>query len=504
MTSNLGTKPKKVINEVIEEEEEEKNNLVVSINNNNNKEKTNFINPLEEFTKIRKNINIKCKDKEQNQTEPNSNLNNLNLNTSNGNKNKITINNKIKISPINLNNIDNNNNYTNQGNKTNKNLFNSSNTLKQTLEKNLYLSSKWNQSTFSNGNNNNLIFSTNTITNPNLNNLNTFSNNNKLITIRDRTCADNKNTSKKGGVFLPELTNAQKSSADTEIKNDEANQINNIKSQFKPGTQEKIKEILTPTSMGCGNKRFFRGINNMYGPDTPSTSAFTNSSKKYSSSNNKDKMNNLTEDYSKFRSGLLSAGSGPGTTNVIIPLIPMRRPVSNFNFGGGQLWQNTDRCETDAMGQSNLNFLNNEDVNLLKENFNDRGKLNPLREKIQIIPISRKNSNSSNKNRVAKSQDIKGKFLNPINQMSTGEILPCPKLHKIKIEKGMTTKIADNLTKKSFAEYQNYLHQFKKNQLLIMFNGGAGIGNKLYTNQNYNFNMLGNNKHRGQSSGKGY
>ena len=53
--------------------------------------------------------------------------------------------------------------------------------------------------------------------------------------------------------------------------------------------------------------------------------------------------------------GLLSAGSSPNN-DIIIPIIPMRRPVSNFNFGGGQLWNNLE---------NNINTQNpNKKINL--------------------------------------------------------------------------------------------------------------------------------------------
>jgi hypothetical protein len=79
-------------------------------------------------------------------------------------------------------------------------------------------------------------------------------------------------------------------------------------------------------------------ITSNYSNDTPSTSAYTNSTK----NNNLRNDHNLTEQVSKFRIGLFSAISS-SNNNAIIPILPIKRPVSNFNFGGNQLWETDDR-----------------------------------------------------------------------------------------------------------------------------------------------------------------
>ena len=96
---------------------------------------------------------------------------------------------------------------------------------------------------------------------------------------------------------------------------------------------------------------------------TNDTSAFTNSSKKYYSPIGIGNQN-YTEDLSKFRMGLLSAGSS-SNNNIIIPMISMRRPVSNFNFGGGQLW-NFENTNKSINNKNNLEkaIINDEDKNV--------------------------------------------------------------------------------------------------------------------------------------------
>ena len=140
--------------------------------------------------------------------------------------------------------------------------------------------------------------------------------------------------------------------------------------------------------------------------DTQST---TNESKKNSNSNN-------TDEYSKDRIDLMSAkfktnlNINSASSNIIIPMIPLRRPNSNFNFGGNLLWEKMDNL--------NNKILNTEIIE--KNNYNSRNVHN-------------------------------------INSLERGKVSNTPlinntvKLHKIKIEKGMmNVKFADNINKKFY------------------------------------------------------
>ena len=140
--------------------------------------------------------------------------------------------------------------------------------------------------------------------------------------------------------------------------------------------------------------------------DTQST---TNESKKNSNSNN-------TDEYSKDRIDLMSAkfktnlNINSASSNIIIPMIPLRRPNSNFNFGGNLLWEKMDNL--------NNKILNTEIIE--KNNYNSRNVHN-------INSLER------------------GKF------STTPLINNTVKLHKIKIEKGMmNVKFADNINKKFY------------------------------------------------------
>jgi hypothetical protein len=236
---------------------------------------------------------------------------------------------------------------------------------------------------------------------------------------------------------------------------------------------------------------------------TNDTSAFTHSSKKYFSPpgiGNK----NYTEDLSKFRMGLLSAGS-TSNNNIIIPMIPIRRPVSNFNFGGGQLWNNIENnnknininnknlMEKGIIIDENKNINNNlkqsEDEKAFDVEFN-KDELN------MNLNNSKKNYNIYNKsnnitrNKSLKNPDMKKQFelfpmKSDISNLYIGMDKMITKLHKIKIEKGMmNTGIMNSLNKKFNNEYQNQIEQFKKNHLPMMFN----IQNNNKTTKNVNLN----------------
>ena len=220
---------------------------------------------------------------------------------------------------------------------------------------------------------------------------------------------------------------------------------------------------------------------------TNDTSAFTHSSKKYFSPpgiGNK----NYTEDLSKFRMGPLSAGS-TSNNNIIIPMIPIRRPVSNFNFGGGQLWNNFENSNKNNINNQNLlekgiimneeknNNINNnlkptENEKLYDVEFN-KNELNKNNSKKNYNVYNKSNSitrNKSLKNPNMKKQYEAFPIKNDINNLYIGMDKVITKLHKIKIEKGMNTGIMNSLNKKFNNEYQNQIEQFKKSHLPMMFN----------------------------------
>ena len=160
------------------------------------------------------------------------------------------------------------------------------------------------------------------------------------------------------------------------------------------------------------------------GNESPSTSAFTNSTKKNINTQN------LTDQMSKYRMGLLSANSSSNNNNnPIIPLLSIKRPVSNFNSGGVPLWEIENIKNNKKDNSNNKNEFETENIN--KKILSQKSDINQLTKK---TPTRNRN--------IAKSCDNKVKSLNSVKYNKnieknnlTNNIIP--KLHKIKIEKGM-------------------------------------------------------------------
>ena len=234
---------------------------------------------------------------------------------------------------------------------------------------------------------------------------------------------------------------------------------------------------------------------------TNDTSAFTHSSKKYFSPGAIGNQN-YTEDLSKFRMGLLSAGS-TSNNNIIIPMI-------------GQLWNNFENNNKNMIDKAAMNDedknkkINNNlkkeeneiildaesNKNIINMNSNNSNKGYDMYNKPNNI-----NNNGVTKNKNLKSQDMKKQYnafpgKNDINGVYIGMDKMITKLHKIKIEKGMmNTGIVNSLNKNFNHDYQNQIEQFKKSHLPMMFNSQANNNminlsnndkNKSIRNQRFN------------------
>ena len=305
----------------------------------------------------------------------------------------------------------------------------------------------------------------------------------KYVSVRDKLIPTNKN-SNNNGIILPDLKN-----------------INNINNNYQSINIK--KSLNTPKlnlrSLSTDKAKLQQNMN--VNSITNDTSAFTHSSKKYFSPIGLG-IQNYTEDVSKYRMGLLSAGSS-SNNNVIIPMIPIRRPVSNFNFGGGQLWNNFENNNITNKNIMEKDMIVDEDKNvnkyLEKENDNNLDKEFPKKElKININNL-KKNYNIYNKlsndkvNKNLKSQDMKNQLevfpiTNDINNLYLDKMIN--KLHKIKIEKGMMNyDIINSLNQKLNNDYQNQIGQFKKTNLPMMFNN-QNNKMKIYLDNN----IIDNNK----------
>jgi hypothetical protein len=174
----------------------------------------------------------------------------------------------------------------------------------------------------------------------------------KNISVRDKLIPDIKNNK---GFILPDLININNS-------NNKYNYYQNInlKKSFDP---QNLNLRSMSTDKAKLTQQNIQNINSI----TNDTSAFTHSSKKHFSPLGFGNQN-YTENISYFRMGLLSAGSS-SNNNIIIPIIPIRRPVSNFNFGGGQIWSNLENYNKNINIHKNINNNNKDSYSLKTDEF---------------------------------------------------------------------------------------------------------------------------------------
>ena len=284
--------------------------------------------------------------------------------------------------------------------------------------KNEQISSNWNHSA---------NFKLNTHNNENYYFKNKFLKNTPL---RDKVMND---TNRFKGVILPDI----------KTPNLNPNRDNNISSNFTKSPNEINKN---KNDLFSEKTNFFKNIklntnSNYLNDNTQTTTIATNSTKKYTSS----KVNNiqsLNEDSSQFSMGLIPAGSTTNN-NIIIPILTMRRPASNFNNGGGMLHNFNEHCNNFGLNKQNENLENNGEIFNISKSKNIR-------------------------NKICKSQEMKGRFNSSMKNKEIYNLFPgmqklMPNFHKIKIEKGMFNILNQKL---SF-EYNNNDRNLYDNKLRI-------------------------------------
>ena len=447
----VSNQEKNVINEIIEEEDEEKNNKInenkesdnvleeknhIDIKFSDNKEKHDKLNIKKKIKYISYNkINIEKHNSEpliKNQKNDNRKLISQHNNNKTINNNFIYHRNMIK--EMKLNNNSNNSSCKNIFN-TKISLSNFYTKIKDIKDKRNYFSGKWSSLSSRQSNSNENIF-------------NKKSNDNNL-SIKEKIIKE-KNLKK--SATLPELNHKIYKNS---IKYENIiNENYNTKKKSKTIFDEKLKRTKSvfsdKTKMNSNNF----GNNNLINY-SPSTSEYANYTKKMTI----DKINNLIDNQNKFRIGLLSAGSS-SYNSVMIPMISLNRPGSNFKINENKIWNNFG----DINGY-NLNKKNNLE---LKNEIKDKvGYDSKPKEKDDII-IFKKNKNNSNEafntnGGLQKNQNYNefGYSDNSKNLMFKNMEKCIPKFHKIKIEKGMmNSEISKSLGRKLFI---NYYNQHNKN-----------------------------------------
>ena len=234
-------------------------------------------------------------------------------------------------------------------------------------------------------------------------------------------------------------------------KNEVMNNIQNLKNKENQIMPISSKPIMYSQKLNFKNSNF--------NEDTQSGSTFAYSKKFYSINNQ-----NLTEDHNnKFRMGLLSAFSNSNNNNIIIPILPLQRPLSNFNLGVGQLWENIDN----NINKNNIN--NNDKIESSNMNINTYKTLNEknknkdeLKNKIGTGPNHKRNEYNNFSN-INKEKNLLNKnYRSLFNSISSYG----PKFHHIKIEKSlMNNKMKESLKRNILLNYmtleQSHLPKIK-------------------------------------------
>ena len=244
---------------------------------------------------------------------------------------------------------------------------------------------------------------------------------------------ENYNYASNGIDFKNKSNNIESSTGDKQYpKNDNISKIN-------------LPLLYKPSNISSKNK-FPNNINN----ETPSTSAYTNSTK-----NNLRNDDNLTEQIGKFRIGLFSANSS-SNNNAIIPIFPIKRPVSNFNFGGNQLWEKDDKNKNKEKNNNN-EILIEKEINTNKE------------QKFKNISLNKFLENNKTRD-IFKSTDSKYKFVSSSNKnegMNNNNNNLKTKMIIFGKEKGQ-----DNIFNKKLIEFKKIPSHFNKsNNFFLVRNG---------------------------------
>ena len=243
-----------------------------------------------------------------------------------------------------------------------------------------------------------------TIQNKIINTNNNLNNSNNINTINNNNININKN---------PLFTSWSRKTKLNQEK--EKSEISNLLSSSSQNNKFNIYlPEINQTNTISKLKKNINIINNNL--DTQST---TNESKKINSNGNN------TDEYSKDRIDLMSAkfisnlNINSASSNIIIPMIPLKRPNSNFNIGGNNLWEKIDNLNT--------KIINTEQMIDKRNNYNNFNNFD--------------SKNVQNSHSVERGKVSTAPLINNNNM----------KLHKIKIEKGMmNTKLADSINRKMY------------------------------------------------------
>ena len=301
------------------------------------------------------------------------------------------------------------------------------------------------------------------------NKINKFNHVNRIINLKSLNDHYNSNNNLKESFFSKynKLDINQNNRKINEPYKKEQKCISAFDSMLANNNKNNSEELNNKQNINKGN--IYNQKINIKNDDTPSSGSTLAYSKKYNS--NSINNQNMTEDHNnKFRMGLLSAfPNSNNNNNIIIPLLPIQRPLSNFNLGGGQLWENIDNINKNTINSIKIE-QNSKHTNINKKIINnniniiDKNRIcNDMRHKIGTAPSQKREFNYFSNNDKEKNM-INKNYSNIFNNISTYG----PKFHQIKIDKSlMNNKLSDSLNKNIFLNYmsleQNKLPKIKNN-----------------------------------------
>ena len=291
-------------------------------------------------------------------------------------------------------------------------------------DKNVLISSGWNHSS-----NYKL---TKTLNNENILYKKNFA---KCTPVRDSILKEYKKMS--NGIVLPEITTPRiikdiNFNSNSETRENNTNSISTTASKYrKKITEGQLNNLLKTCEQKylSFEKGLYKNANkNDINDKTTSTRPVTNLT-------NKNKNGeNLTEDFGSYQPGILTTGN-IGSSNVIIPILKVRRAESNRNCGTSKIFEKLEN----KTGRYSQSLQNNSKLFDQNNNYCDY--------------------NGRNIQQIAKSQEIKNDK-NKYNVLNNIDNL-IPSFHKIKIEKGIKAANFVNILNKKINDYQKNLQQIK-------------------------------------------
>ena len=216
------------------------------------------------------------------------------------------------------------------------------------------------------------------------------------------------------------------------------NKNNDELNNFKMNHNNSLKHTYS-----TGKEKFYNSKYNIQYNKNSNDNSINNISyiKKYTS--NSIKSQSITEDKNnKFRVGLLSAFSN-SSKNILIPLVSLQRPLSNFNIGAQFNIKNINK-------EKNSPEIKQIKLNLMRKNKEE------IRQKINTAPTRKREENNylNNMSNEEQKKIMDIKYNNLYGKMNNN--IYGHKFHHIKIDRSLINKkMRESLYKSNILNYMN-------------------------------------------------